>query len=446
MRVGMLNDAPSGPRGFYTTSSPEGVTITVGMDRPAESWLVGVRWLAIDVVIGDGAISIEVLPASATDCTRVELSIRIAWDPRPWRESRTREIVASIAPTTGEAELVRRSLIGDRVLARSRIDQMVRDPSIWVRLTLVVEGPRYWLVVDDDVQLAIEDDDWRWPRGGTTGFAVRRVGDGVARAQVRDLEACGVEDAPPHRMPLTMFTEDNRPWQTLVESTLPLPEHVGSVRGRESTLPPREWPTAGAPAVHVVPWDEGIAVWLKPSELGSIPPSPRMQHVTERLRGMLIGRRAWTEPALVTFDELRMRDGTFSIEFRVISGRDPFEIGVCVRADPNHGEFYKGKLIFPTCDASISSLSYPVYAAGDMRVVEGRAPAIPCGWEDWNTLALTVLGPDLWLSLNGTVVVAATDVAKADDFPGDRVAVQFASYADHTDNELAVELRNARVY
>ena len=106
------------------------------------------------------------------------------------------------------------------------------------------------------------------------------------------------------------------------------------------------------------------------------------------------------------FGSLKFVDGEFRVEFRQLGGMDRTQVGVNVRTNNQSG--FSGYTT--TLNLTRGTLNLGVSVNGQGKQLAARNDlASLVKPDDWNSLAVRAQGPNLWVFVNDSMVLAATD-------------------------------------
>lgn len=411
--------APGAMRASFTATgrnsaqfTDEGLLVKV-TGKASETSTVAAYSPAVQrLTFADGEARIEFRFATVLEGTQLQLQFRVQPDGID-------RYFASIYPSRGLAQL--RRVTGGRgttLAERSDLADLLR-PDDWNSLAVRVDGPNFWVLLNDEPFLSAVDSSYETGRVLIGLFRLGNPDDDQETAMVmRNLRVSALADGDLARAPL--YEPPPAPPAPPPPAFVPpvgTPPDVGSIivedpLARPGLLPTGVCPTGRASGEHTA---EGTILKVQ----GKCTESDTLAVAQTAIPGLSIP------------------DGELRLDLKAVSGPDRAELIVFARRSGD-GNSYVFSLAPGTGRAVISK-----NAGGRNTVLASRTDAgrlvKP---DDWNSLALRLEGPNLWLLVNDQPVLSAIDP----DFDTGGVMLRLNRSGDpNDDEETAVLVRNLRV-
>jgi len=141
------------------------------------------------------------------------------------------------------------------------------------------------------------------------------------------------------------------------------------------------------------------------------------------------------------FGSLRFVDGEFRVEFRQLGGLDRTQVGVNVRTNNQSG--FSGYTT--TLNLTRGTLNLGVSVNGQGKQLGSRNDlASIVKPDDWNSLAVRAQGPNLWVFVNDSMVLTATD-SSLDSGAANGLVFRSGQPSAEDTQEVSGVLRNLKI-
>ncbi len=348
------------------------------------------------LTVRDGEIRLELRVISGLDRARFLVWARRSPDGNA-------SYVLAIEPNRGAVQLFRSSPGRSTILAERGDQASALASNDWNRLALRMQGPNLWVFLNDEPVLSAVDS--TLDTGGAA-VSLRRVGnvddDSEAAVVVRNLRVSRLAGGDEARAPL--YRTPPRVAEPILEDPLTVFGPVTSgtcATGRNNT-----------------------------------------QFVVDGYRLRVSGRCTETDTGASIssrLERLTVPDGDVRVEMRVISGLDRVQFGLAIRSKANPGDGSYSVRVEP----GRGSARVLKWVDGQSTVLASRTDLAGLLAPDaWNSLAVRMQGPNLWVLLNDQAILWAVDST----YDKGEVWISVFRLGDlNDDQEVAVVVRNLRV-